>query len=362
MTIGHDDTKRKPDCVVIDTNIWRSDLLLKTPMGQSLVYALQRQGGRIGLPEVIEAELIGQVVECGLEAAKKFAESSRIINALTDPPFPATVPTRPDLEKKVNERLTELTPILHRVPFTFEHAKAALNMVIAKLPPNGLGDQQFKDSAMWQAVLTLSRDYNARLVSNDRAFLLDRGDPSKGFAPNLLEDCQRVGATITVHCDLASCLKAITGSAPSIDQARLVSLITDSVTPRLRAEAARHRSRIIEPSDIKTQVFRTAKTSHLAVDYLITARCASVVTDDRIDCLTIARGSCYYDPEANSIFGEFLWSLEFEWRHPSGGTCRFGSGFGSVDPWFLFPPPATWAWGNSVDAARFGRTDERCQK
>ena len=127
--------------------------------------------------------------------------------------------------------------MLVRVPFTFEHAKAALNMVIAKSPPNMPRDQQFKDSAIWQAVLTLSRDYTVRLLSNDRGFLVDRSDPTKGLAANLLEDSRRAGATITVHCDLPSCLKAITCDVSSFDQARLVSLITDALMPRLRAEA-----------------------------------------------------------------------------------------------------------------------------
>ena len=47
-------TTRKPDCVVIDTNIWRLELLLKAPVGVSLVYTLGRQKGCIGLPEVVE--------------------------------------------------------------------------------------------------------------------------------------------------------------------------------------------------------------------------------------------------------------------------------------------------------------------
>src|SRR5438094_4585125 len=144
MTIGNDNASRKPLCVVIDTNIWRSQLLLKTPVGLSLIYALQRQSGFLGLPEVVEAELIDQVVEVGLEEAEKLANSFRKVRTLTDSPFDVPVPTKAELEKKVKERLAELKPIIVRVPFTFEHAKAALNMVIAKLPPNRPEHQQFK--------------------------------------------------------------------------------------------------------------------------------------------------------------------------------------------------------------------------
>lgn len=181
MSTESDTTGRKPDCVVIDTCIWRSNLLLKTPVGVSLVYTLRRQDGFIGLPEVVEGELKEQVVEEGLKAAEQLAKWSRIINTLTDSSFPPSLPTQIELEKIVDARIAELAPILVRVPFTLGHAKAALVMVNAKLPPNGSQNQQFKDSVIWQAVLTLSQEYTVHLITNDRAFLLDRNDPSKGL-------------------------------------------------------------------------------------------------------------------------------------------------------------------------------------
>src|SRR5712691_8402588 len=144
-----------PDCVVIDTNIWRSDLLLKTPVGTALVYTLARQSGFIGLPEVVKKELPKQIVEEGLNAAEKLKNLSQIITTLTDLPFFSSLPTERDLEQIVDARIAELAPILLPVPFTLEHAQAALDMVNAKLPPYAKS-QQFKDSAIWQAVLTLS--------------------------------------------------------------------------------------------------------------------------------------------------------------------------------------------------------------
>src|SRR5213593_3729857 len=48
------DKTKKPICVVIDTCIWRSNLLLKNPVGMSLMYTLGRQHGVIGFPEIVE--------------------------------------------------------------------------------------------------------------------------------------------------------------------------------------------------------------------------------------------------------------------------------------------------------------------
>jgi hypothetical protein len=222
------------------------------------------------------------------------------------------------------------------VPFTIEHAKAALSMVNAKSPPNGENNQQFKDSAIWQAVLTLSRDFTAHLVTNDRAFFLNPKDPSKGLATNLLEDCKRTGGPVSIHCDLGSCLSAITSDVPSFDQEQLASLVMGSMMPRLQAEAARYRFEIGKPLDIKVKAFRTEQTNRLAVDFTIRVDVDSSQVAGRTGCQAIAYGSCYHDPMANSLSGEFFRSITFRWSYGRSGTRQVAITFESEDP--LVPP------------------------
>ena len=135
----------KPHCVIVDTNIWCSECLLKTTVGRNFVYVLQRQGGFIGLPEVVELELTENVVKVGRKAGSRWWTVSTLMDLDT------RAPTDEEMGQKVKERLTELDKLIHRVPFTLEHAKAALQMVNAKVAPNSDEDQQFKDSAIWQA-------------------------------------------------------------------------------------------------------------------------------------------------------------------------------------------------------------------
>src|SRR5207249_10623075 len=108
----------------------------------------------------------------------------RILETLTGFPVLVPSPTKRDLEGIVDARIAELRPILKPVPFTFEHARAALAMVYAGVPPNGKKDQQFKDCAIWQAVLTLSPDHAVHFITNDRAVLRDKDNRSQGLAPN----------------------------------------------------------------------------------------------------------------------------------------------------------------------------------
>ena len=59
---------------MVDSNIWRSDLLLKDAVGMSFVYKIGRLQGVIGLPEVVERELKKQIVDCGSDAIAKLKE------------------------------------------------------------------------------------------------------------------------------------------------------------------------------------------------------------------------------------------------------------------------------------------------
>ena len=106
---------REPECVVVDTSVWRSELLLKTPLGVTLVYTLSRRGGVVALPEVIEVELRGQILEAGREAAEKAESPLHLLHTLMgDSFFVPNLPTPELLSRKVDERIAELASILVR--------------------------------------------------------------------------------------------------------------------------------------------------------------------------------------------------------------------------------------------------------
>jgi hypothetical protein len=235
----------KPVCVIADTSVWRAEPLLKTPLGVSLVYNVSRRGGFIGLPEIVERELKQQIIEAGLEAATKAKGHLQRLHTITDDGFLSTVLSlytadgvSDKLAQKVDKRIAELSSILAREPFTFEHATAALEMVNAKLPPNGDQNQQFKDSAIWQAVLGLSIRYTAVLLTNDKGFFCNR-DPSKGLAWNLTRDCTKVGTTVTAFYGIRPYLDTLGYDKPEFDYEKTKEQIVSLVMPLLKLEAER---------------------------------------------------------------------------------------------------------------------------
>jgi hypothetical protein len=250
------------------------------------------------------------------------------------------------LEKKAQERLTELGKVILRVPFTLEHAKEALDMVDARVPPNGPKNQQFKDSAIWQAVLSLCGEYRVHLVTNDRAFLIDRDDPTKGLANNLADDARRADGEVLVHCDIRSCLKAICADVPAFDRNAVLPLIEASYMPRLDEEAAERSVRAGERIRIDLDAFRTATPDRVAVDYTAFVRCITNPAADAArstDCRAIIHGSCYYEIPAASLSGHFIDHIAIEWKWPSGYT-RWHRSVGGDDPSIPLPRPITLEW------------------
>jgi hypothetical protein len=58
----------KPLCVVLDTNIWvYKTSLLRTALGAALINYLVRLKGVLGLPEVVEEEIVKQTAKFGAE-------------------------------------------------------------------------------------------------------------------------------------------------------------------------------------------------------------------------------------------------------------------------------------------------------
>jgi hypothetical protein len=339
MTIESQIIPRHRLCVVLDTNTWRSQYVLKTQEGMLFGYTLGRQHALLGLPGVIERELTKHIIKVGLEETEKAAKSSRILSTLTGLPSLSSSVSAGELEKLVVSRLEELEPILERVPFTLAHAAAALDMVNAETPPNGKKDQQFKDSAIWQAVLDLSREYIVHLVTGDRGFYRDRDTKNGSLAVNLQEDCKAVNGSVILHKDLDSCMRAITRERPKFDRNRVISLIKPYVTQELRAQAERNRLQheLREIVDDEITAFSTDKPDCIALDFAVTIRCEleePIFAGQPKERRAFAFGSCDYHPESNSITGEFIQEIRFV--SPGYMSARE---FRHVDPAIPFSRP-----------------------
>jgi hypothetical protein len=261
---------------------------------------------------VIEDEIVKNIVERGQEALQLIDKGFETILILTGSRDEYEVPSEADLERHAKDRFEELSDFLKRVPFTIEHAKAALQRVNAGLPPNNPKNQQFKDSAIWEAVLELAHSYTVHFVSEDRGFSENR-DLTKGLARNLQADCDAIGARVYLHTDLSSCLNSLKKEMPPLNKEDLTTRIAREVNNDLRMFAADKEFELGQLKNYAISGFATEKLNVLALSFELIYEAYDLSQIEYItgtpDSLT-AKGNCTFADVTKALSDVRLESLE----------------------------------------------------
>lgn len=284
--------------VVLDTNVlvYRTRLL-STALGAAFVYSLDRTGNKIGLPEVIELEMQKHTTKTVQDAISEIDNGYRIIEVTMGRRDDYKVPSVEEIEDRVTDRLEELGKFIERVPFTFDHAKSTLERVIQEIPPNRPKDLQFKDSAIWEAVLDLSDKGEVHFITDDKDFFQDR-DPTKGLAAELKADVDAANKPILVHYGLDKYLEEIQEEIPELDRGEIANLLKDSLIDQLLERAAGKDYQLGELSSFKIDAFVTERPHLLAVEFRLEFEAFDVPaadTGELLDGIEIVEGSCSYD-------------------------------------------------------------------
>jgi hypothetical protein len=224
----------KAVCVVLDTNIWVREALLRSALGDALLHALKRINGRIGLPEAVEAEAPKIMVTRCLTEASRVRTGLSFIRALVADVPDFDLPSEATLRAAVKGHFRQLGDVLLRVRLTARHARAALARVVDKTPPNPQNGEEFRDCLIWEAVLELGRSYHVWFVTEDGHFYLGGRSPGE-LAPSLLDECEARGVKVTAFRTLRGCLTSLEEQepfvepAPDLDHERIARLIHEAL-------------------------------------------------------------------------------------------------------------------------------------
>jgi hypothetical protein len=265
-------------------------------VGAAVLYSLHQTGRVLALPEVIEGEIKKQMPKMGTDAVEAIRKNYRLIEQLMGARDDYRVPSETDFSARINTRLNELGSLIHRSAFTLEHATAALRRVNEESPPNGPENQQFKDSAIWEAILDLARHGNVDFVTEDKAFFRER-KPNLGLADNLKLDCQAVPGTIQVHYELADYLQSVRKELPSIDHSEIAEKINEHLREQLTRKAMEKGFELDEFIDHKISSFLTEKPNIIAVEFELCHSTRGVKVpelQDRIEAKEFVKGDCAY--------------------------------------------------------------------
>ncbi|HVF01457.1 MAG TPA: PIN domain-containing protein [Rubrobacteraceae bacterium] len=336
----------KKICVVLDTNVWvYRTLLLRTALGAALTHSLVRLQGTLGLPEVLEMEIVKHTVREGRKSVDAITRGVSRLSKLTGlvGDHAHLVYTEVTLKEAAKKRLEELCHLIERVPFTFDHARSALERVMDGTPPNGPDNQQYKDSAIWEAVLELSRERVVHFVTKDMGFFADR-KPGKGLAHNLKEEADAVGAGIIAHHNLRTCLEALNEDVTPLDPEELAAAANRAVIEDLREIAANQEFELADLTQYSVSTFLTESTNVLAMSFELTYEASVVPTEEGplIDASLVVTGECSFDiplKSASDVRLDWVRLLDPEGALVPGKAISYlygGAHLGS--------PPKTWPY------------------
>jgi hypothetical protein len=249
-----DSAERPHLAVLLDTNIWRADPLLRGADGAALLHYLHQMDHKLALPEIVEIELTKHLRLKANESAEKIDEGWRFLERIIKGRPDFTVPIPKEVGEALSNRLTELSSWIFRVPLRFEQMRGALDRIIAETPPNGPKNQQYKDSLIWEAVLELASTHRVGLVTMDGGFYVNT---KKSLADNLREEADATRFGVDIYNDIRTLLESLSTGAPQTNAELLASYLDPYVRPSIETAADALDFRLGERTQQDVQMYAT---------------------------------------------------------------------------------------------------------
>lgn len=252
-----------PVYVVLDSNQWRSQYGLRSRVGAALLFLLRQHGGKLGLPEVVESEIVPLLVSEGNKAVRQVVEQFRVLQAITGSHPSVKLPENDELANSVAARLDELSALIMRVPISEDHSRRALARVNERRSPNRKREQ-FKDSLIWEAVHDLGAVSRVHFVTEDGAFF---GSDGRSMAEDLLEECSEFQLRISLYRGLRELLPVLQGAAPELAYGAIADQLLHQLGEYLSEVAARDDFLMEALDDSSIQAFATEDHNRLVLTY-----------------------------------------------------------------------------------------------
>jgi hypothetical protein len=297
-----------------------------------VLYALAGSGAIIGLPQIVEMEVDRVLAQHAEDAVDQLRKSVRLLRQLSGMQMSVlTAPNAGAIREGIAGRWKSLEGLLARVPFTHDHATSALHRIIAKTPPCGENNEQFRDCCIWEAGMELAATAPVHLVTNDSAFYEGR-DRTRSLAKSLIEEAKARGCDIRLYPSLKEFLVATSGTTAALDETMIGEAIIAAVAAK--AEGLAQSGFVVgSPSKPRISGYATPKPSVVAVSFEIRyplVRPAEQEIGEGADKADLRiEGTCSYDPNTGDVSDIEVRS----WHHSLPGYGKHGFGGTSwMDP------------------------------
>ena len=182
--------------VVFDSNVWLSELGLRSGAAAAVRFFLNQSGAHVAVPEVVQLEVRHNLTNRLRTHVEGIRDNYRQLLTACGKLREIILPTEEEIQAKVEELFSSIGVQQKQIPFSLESARSALSKTIQKESPCDK-TQEFKDAAIWADCVTLLATDEVVLVTNNKAFYKDR-TYEKGLAPNLADETKHLPNRICI--------------------------------------------------------------------------------------------------------------------------------------------------------------------
>jgi len=294
--------------VVFDTNIWLSELGLRSPTAAAARFYLKHHGARVGIPEVIRLEVEQNLTSRLMKHIEDIRSAYRQLLTAFGTLREIILPDEEQVRQKIPELFESMQVERIDVPFTLDSARSSFLKTILKQAPSHQS-QQFKDGVLWADCLKLAANDEVVLVTADKAFYKDQ-TYSKGLSVMLHDEAQGLPFRIRVLpavADLLDSVKIPIAIDPDLLQAFFIEQYRDSVLGTLERQGFS----LADRTAFSYNIFATEDPALLFLDFTIEIQCDDVRGDGRTDARLRLKGDGSYLPDSREFknlrnFGEHL--------------------------------------------------------
>ncbi|WP_145385680.1 PIN domain-containing protein [Stieleria neptunia] len=194
--------------VVLDSNIWLNEQMLRHSVGSAVRFFLRRHSAHVVVPEVVRREVELHLEKELKELTSRLREGHRRLLGLVGELKEQVLPTDDELTVIASTAFANAGIEITDFPFSLKSARSSFEKTIRSEPPSGPKNQQFKDGVIWADCLTLAMDSPVLFITQDKAFYKAK-DYKKGLADNLIEEAQQATHEISIAHDISSILERI---------------------------------------------------------------------------------------------------------------------------------------------------------
>jgi hypothetical protein len=301
--------------VVLDTNVWISDLALTSSVGSAVRFFLRERQARIGLPEVVKLETEVHLRTDLLKHIENIRASHRQLLSIFGRLKEVVLPDKADVNELIDRVFSNLGVEIEEVPFSLESANSSLVRTIEKTPPSDK-NQQFKDGVLWADCLSMLNKEPVYLVTNDRAFYKSR-DIKQGLADELKREVQGFDNRLEIFPSLRDLLSQIRTNV-QIDAVSLLDQYWQLQGEKIEEMAAKQYFVLKGVPQTTIEPLVTEKPTLLFVTFSIKYPCADSSNEGRDAACIIARGEGTFDTTAGKFLEIFTRGEKLSYQLPDG--------------------------------------------